>query len=59
MADFFEGEFDCRYCGTHTAFRSHRKNFIEFLLSRLTGKVPFRCHRCTRRFWGILDPRDI
>jgi hypothetical protein len=53
------GEFDCMYCGTNTAFRSHRKHFFEFLRTRLTGKVPFRCHRCNRRFWAIIDPRDL
>ncbi len=53
------GGVACKYCGTDTAFRSHRKHFLEFLRTRLTGKVPFRCHRCDRRFWIVIDPRDI
>jgi hypothetical protein len=50
---------DCLYCGTTTALRSHRKNFAEVLRTRMTGKVPFRCVRCSRRFWLAIDPRDI
>ncbi len=53
------GAFDCKYCGHNTALRSHRKYFFEFLRTRLTGMVPFRCHHCKRRFWAIIDPRDI
>jgi hypothetical protein len=48
------GELDCMYCGTNTALRSHRKHFFEYLRTRLTGKVPFRCRRCHRRFWAIM-----
>jgi DNA-directed RNA polymerase subunit RPC12/RpoP len=59
MYDDESGEFECKYCGTQTAFRSHRKHFFEFLRTRLTGKVPFRCNRCERRFWALIDPRDI
>ena len=58
MYDLDDG-YSCKYCGTHTAFRSHRKNFIEFLRTRLTGMVPFRCYRCQRRFWALIDARDI
>jgi DNA-directed RNA polymerase subunit RPC12/RpoP len=50
--------YDCKYCGTATALRSHRKNFFEFLRTRFSGKVPFRCTRCNRRFWQLIDPRD-
>jgi uncharacterized protein with PIN domain len=50
-----EGEFHCMYCGTNTAFRSHRKHFLEFLRTYLTEKVPYRCHRCQRRFWAHRD----
>jgi hypothetical protein len=53
------GNFDCKCCGTHTALRSRKKNFLEVLRSRLTGKIPFRCHRCHRRFWAAIDPRDL
>ena len=59
VADDPNGDFDCKYCGRNTAFRAHRKHFFEFLRTRLTGKVPFRCHRCDSRFWAIIDPRDI
>jgi len=51
--------FDCKYCGTNTAHRSHRRNFLEKLRSRLTGKLPFRCNRCRRRFWVTVDARDL
>jgi len=50
---------DCRFCGATAALRSHRRNFLEFLRTRLTGKVPFRCNRCKRRSWFLIDPRDI
>ena len=53
------GDFDCKYCGHNTALRAHRKYFFEFLRTRLTGMVPFRCHHCKRRFWAMIDPRDI
>ena len=49
----------CKFCGTPTSLRSHRKNIFEFLRTRCTGKVPFRCSRCLRRFWQIIDPRDL
>jgi hypothetical protein len=49
----------CIHCGTYTAIRSHRRNFLQFLRTRLTGKVPFRCTKCNRRFWLYIDPRDI
>ena len=55
----YKHAFECIYCFTHTAFRSHRKGFLEFLKTRLTGKVPFRCKTCKRRFWLRIDPRDI
>jgi hypothetical protein len=54
-----KGAVLCGFCGLKTAFRSHRKHFIEFLRTRLTGKVPFRCTRCKRRFWSLIDPNDI
>jgi len=49
----------CDYCGSKSAFRSHRKHFFEFLRTRLTGKVPFRCTNCRRRYWIVVDPRDV
>jgi hypothetical protein len=49
---------DCVRCGAQTAMRCHRKFPWEFLRTRLTGKVPFRCQRCRRRFWQWIDPRD-
>jgi predicted RNA-binding Zn-ribbon protein involved in translation (DUF1610 family) len=49
----------CPYCGKMTASRSHRKYFFEFLRTRWTGKVPFRCTSCQRRAWLLIDPRDI
>jgi len=57
--DTSSGHFDCKYCGTHTAHRSRRKTFLEKLRSRLTGKLPFRCKRCHRRFWAAVDARDL
>jgi hypothetical protein len=50
---------DCSYCATPTAFRSHRTSVFEYLRTRLSGKVPFRCTKCKRRFWIAIDPRDI
>jgi len=58
VANDSDGKINCKFCGTNTALRSHRKHFFEYLRSRLTGKVPYRCHRCHRRFWAIID-RDI
>jgi len=49
----------CDFCCTAAAFRSRRTNFIEFLRTRLAGKVPFRCLHCNHRFWFPIDPRDI
>jgi hypothetical protein len=49
----------CDCCGTAGAFRSRRTHFIEFLRTRFTGKVPFRCAHCKRRFWFHIDPRDL
>jgi hypothetical protein len=49
----------CTLCGAKAAFRSHRKHFFEFLRTRLTGKVPFRCIHCKRRFWLLIDPHEI
>jgi len=54
-----KGDFECLYCGTYTAFRSHRKNIIELLRSRITSRLPFRCFRCHRRFWSAVDRRDL
>lgn len=50
---------ECSHCSTPTAFRSHRKNIFEYLRTHLSGKVPFRCTKCKRRFWIAIDPRDI
>ena len=50
---------NCKYCNSRAAFRSHRRHFLEFLRTRLTGKVPFRCSNCHRRYWTIVDPRDV
>lgn len=49
----------CPVCGKKAASRSHRKHYFEFLRTRLTGKVPFRCTYCKRRMWLLIDPRDI
>jgi uncharacterized protein with PIN domain len=49
----------CEHCKSKAAFRSHRKNFLEFLRTKFTGKVPFRCAKCHRRYWKSVDPRDI
>lgn len=53
------GGLECVRCGAQSAVRSHRKHMYEFLRTRLTGKVPFRCPHCHRRFWVAIDPRDI
>jgi hypothetical protein len=50
---------ECAHCGSQAAVRAHRKRPWEFLRTRLTGKVPFRCRQCHRRFWQWIDPRDI
>jgi hypothetical protein len=49
----------CPVCGKPTARRSHRRHYFEFLRTRWTGKVPFRCVTCQRRMWLLIDPRDI
>jgi hypothetical protein len=49
----------CKFCGKPSALRSHRKNYFEFLRTRWTGMVPFRCGACKRRFWDLIDSRDI
>jgi len=49
----------CKHCKANAAFRSHRRNFLEFWRTRLTGKVPFHCTKCNRRYWDVIDPVDI
>lgn len=49
----------CPHCVKQSALRSHRRNFIERLRAKITGKVPFRCERCGERFWAWIDPQDI
>jgi uncharacterized protein with PIN domain len=29
------------------------------LRTRFTGKVPFRCTKCHRRYWKRIDHRDL
>lgn len=49
----------CLECGERSALRSHRRGWFEHLRSRMTGKVPFRCMRCKKRFWKKIKPEDM
>jgi predicted RNA-binding Zn-ribbon protein involved in translation (DUF1610 family) len=41
----------CPNCGEYTLFRSRHKDWKEALRKKLTGKRPYRCHKCRWRGW--------
>jgi hypothetical protein len=41
----------CPGCGGHNVHHSRLRTHIERLRSRLTRRVPYRCHTCEWRGW--------
>jgi predicted RNA-binding Zn-ribbon protein involved in translation (DUF1610 family) len=41
----------CPQCGSFTLFRSRHRDWKEALRKQLTGKRPYRCHKCRWRGW--------
>jgi len=41
----------CPSCGALRLFRSRHRGFYESLRKQLSGKRPFRCHKCGWRGW--------
>lgn len=48
----------CPTCGSDRIYPSARNGVWELLVLHLFLLRPFRCHDCTRRYWGFLGSRQ-
>ena len=47
----------CPFCGSRRIRRSHRRAFVERILSRFLPRRPFRCMDCSQRFYSHAESR--
>ena len=45
----------CPSCGEFRLFKSRHRSFLELIRRKLTGKRPYRCHKCGWRGWTGSD----